>query len=119
MENRLFKKVIPYIVLLGIILYSYLNEINNNNKIDAYNEMGFVTQGTVIKYNTTGSGVSISYYVKYLYYVNDKEYIKSKKISLSNANIYDASKFIGKKYKVYYNEDNPNEAFIDLKKEMK
>ncbi len=117
MKNRLFKKIIPYIVLLGVILYSYLNEANNDNKIDVYKKMGFVTQGTIIKYNTTGSGTSISYYVKYLYYVNGKEYIKNKKISLFNANIYDASKFIGKKYKVYYNKVNPNEAFIDLKKE--
>jgi hypothetical protein len=119
MKKNLLKKSIPYIILLGVIIYSYFNEINNNKKIDIFKKKGSITQGTIIKYNTTGAGVSVSYYLKYSYYVNNKEYKKSEKISLSNVNIYDASKFIGKKYKVYYNKYNPKEAYIDLKHEVK
>ena len=117
MKKDLFKKSIPYIVLLGVIIYSYFNEINNNKKIDTFKSNGSITQGTIIKYNTTGAGVNVNYYLIYSYHINDKEYIKSKNISLSNVNI--ASKFIGKKYKVYYNKDNPKDAYIDLKREMK
>lgn len=105
-------KRVQFIGLIIVLIFFYFRTINNENRMDIFKEKGFYTTGKIIDHNI--SGFSENFYIKYLYVVNEKEYIETINYSLKYRDCYKTRKCIGKKFVVYYNPKDPKEAYIDF-----
>lgn len=108
-------KKIQWLIVVLIVGFSLFKTIKKNDREELFREHGWSTIGTITGHNM--SGKAETYYVKYTYSVDGKTYNKNVNYSGDFIDCYKMGKCIGRKFVVYYNKENPEEAYIDFKDE--
>jgi|SRR5690606_25486151 len=111
--SRIFKDSRIQLVLVVLILgFFYFRTLNKNKKINTFKNKNSYTIGEIIDQNI--SGFNENFYVKFIYEVNGKRYTESVDNPYEFRDCYKTRECIGKKFVVYFNPDNPEEAYIDF-----
>lgn len=105
------------LIILGIVLLiSFYKSYNNNISEKELKGKGYFTVGEIIDHRV--SGLSETYTVEYEYEIRDDIYTKSVNYDFKFINCYSTRECIGKKFKVYYDPENPEENYIDFNDEL-
>lgn len=105
-------KKIQVIVLVVILSFSLWKTINIKDKNQKLFNIGDTTIGVIVDH--TVIGYAETYYVGYVYKVAGIEYSKSINYSFDFITCHRTRDCIGRRFTVYYNPDDPKEAYIDF-----
>ncbi|HEX9826439.1 MAG TPA: DUF3592 domain-containing protein [Flavobacteriaceae bacterium] len=111
-------KAKDYLIWIGIIvilIISYIKWQEKQANIRELSKNNLITIGKIIDHRVTG--LSENFYVKYEYTINGITYTKEVNYSDKFRNCYFDRKCIGKKFIVYYDKNNPDNAVIDFENE--
>lgn len=111
LDNLKVQTIGVFLLLLFFSIRSYFQD----TRMEEYKEIGSYTLGEIIDHNV--SGYNENYYIKYLYYVDDLAYTKSEHYSKKYRGCHEDRMCIGLKFIVYFNPENPKDAFIDFNDE--
>ena len=114
MDKNVLKKIAPYLILVFIAIFGYYSDKKTEKKIKKYKTEKSIAVGTISEYVSIGGGSNSKIYIQFHYKVKGIEYKSSKSKGFG-----DCRNCEEKKYKVYYNKENPKEAYIDMKHELK
>lgn len=106
---------VQFVLVVLILCFFYVRTLNRNNRMQTFKDDGSYTIGEIIDHNI--SGFNENFYVKYIYEVDDRKYIESVDNPYEFRDCYKTRDCIGKKFIVYYNPNNPKEAYIDFSDE--
>lgn len=106
------KRKFQLIILFVVLCFSVYKTINKSDKKELYKSQDNYVIGEIINHKVTG--LSETYYVTFKYSVSGKNYTKSTNYSKKFVDCYKTRDCIGKKFKVYYNNNDPDEAYIDF-----
>ena len=104
-----FQLLIFFIVLFGIIFFGIFQ---NSYEEKELNEFGVKAKAKIIEYKFVGK---TSYSLEYEYFVNDKRYIDSEKVSFFKCD-NGKNGCVGKEFNIIYSKKNPALSKINLGK---
>lgn len=105
-------QLIVIAVVIGFSIFKTIGEKSENNSLKGD---GTYTIAKIINHSVIG--YAEAYYVEYEFFVNNKKYVKSVNYSRKFIDCYKTKECIGRKFVVYYNRENPDEAYVDFNDE--
>lgn len=108
-----FKSTIFKVLVVGTILcISIFKSINEKKGFKSLKDKGSYVIGEIIDHRV--SGYAETYYVEYLYTVNNIEYMNTVNFRFKFRDCHNTRDCIGRRFTVYYNPDDPKESYIDF-----
>ncbi|MFK5983592.1 MAG: hypothetical protein QM499_11805 [Flavobacteriaceae bacterium] len=109
--NQKTKRILVPILII-VLIYSVFKTINTSKKEKQLEFEYNYTIGEITDHKIFG--LAESYYIYYKYNVNGIEYSKSVNNSFNYSDCERTRSCIGLKHVVFYNIDNPEDAFMDF-----
>ena len=101
-------------MVIVFVLAAYFH-IESRNKIRIIEKNSVITTGEIINHRTKGA--NSQYLIKYFYIVDNQTYTKEINYTTKFVTCYRTRDCIGKRFAVYYDRNNPENAIIDFENE--
>lgn len=106
------RNIILTFILIVVLGYSIFKTNDSRNLKNQLKNQNTFTIGEITQHKVTG--IAETYYIYYTYEVNGIKYNNFENSSDKYVDCSTTESCLGKKHKVYYNLNNPKEAFMDF-----
>ena len=109
-DKKINQFLIPILVI--VVIYSIFKQIKSDQNENELRGQNDYVIGKIIDHRV--SGIHENFYVEYEYYVDNIKYTKTEYYREKFRDCHETKKCIGLEYIVFYELNNPENAFMDF-----